>query len=466
VTDTSPALRIQLPVGDVTPYYWRAVAYDRFDLGGWSLTDNVTVDRASDSELLDQTSERPPAQEARRALTFTVEPLEFHGSSIFSPDAPSTVDRATRVTLVGPGEYLGAVDSAGGSGPYRVTALIPTTGDATTGALTENRLRAAGQNYPSLVRALYLGIPDGAVGPDTQAILKTVRDGLSLADPYDLARATERYLRSSAFVYTTDVSGLDCGDRSVSECFAHFRRGYCQYYASLMVMMMRSAGVPARLVQGFLPGDRDPATGEEIVRFSNSHAWVEVYFPGYGWVPFDPTGGGLAQLAPLPSGAPVPMPTATIRPATSSGPRDEADPTRRAGTGAAGQANSRGAGSGPLIAIGILLAIAIALLAFAAYRRGPRGIVTAETAYGDISRLAARFGFAPRPTETVYEYTGSLAEVLPGVRPELDTVAQAKVEVSYGHRELGADRLGSLKAAQRRLRVALLRLLLRRRRPR
>jgi hypothetical protein len=472
VTDTSPALRIQLPAGDTTPYYWRATAYDRFDLSGWSMSDNVTIDRAASSALLDETSERPPTPDGRREIAFMVEPLEFHGSSVFSPDAPSAVDRATRLTLVGPGEYLGAVDMAGGSEPYRVTALIATTGDGTPGALTENRLRAAGQDYPALVRSLYLAVPDGAVGPDTLAVLESVRDAAPLAavrnapinNPYDLARATEQYLRSPAFVYTTDVSTLDCGDRSVSECFAHFRRGYCQYYASLMVMVMRTAGVPARLVQGFLPGDRDQA-GEEIVRFSNSHAWVEVYFPGYGWIPFDPTGGGLAQLAPLPSGAPVPIPVGTPRPVTSSGPRDEADPTRRPGLGA-GPTTSRGAGSGPLIAIGVLLGIAIALLAFAAYRRGPRGIVTAESAYGDISRLAARFGFAPRPTETVYEYTGSLAEALPGVRPELETVAQAKVEVSYGHRELGADRVRSVVAAQRRLRVALLRLIFRRTRRR
>jgi len=223
--------------------------------------------------------------------------------------------------------------------------------------------------------------------------------------------------------------------------------------------------VPARFVQGFLPGDRDQATGEEIIRFSNSHAWVEVYFPGYGWIPFDPTGGGLAQLARLPAGAPVPIPSGTPRPFTTSGVRDEADPTRQPGTGA-GSTSSRGVGSGPLIAVGVLLSIAIVLLAFAAYRRGPRGIVTAESAYGDISRLAARFGFGPRPTETVYEYTGSLAEVLPGARPELETVAQAKVEVSYGRRDLGADRLRSVVAAQRRLRVTLLRLLFRRTRRR
>ncbi len=464
VTDTSAALRITLPAGDAEAYYWRAVAYDQFDLNGWSMTDSVPLDRGAEVAVLEETSEAVPSPDQRRLLTFVVEPLEFHSSSIFIPDAPQTVDRATRLTLVGPGEYFGALDSTGGSGPYTATALIPIPGEKSPTGLTENRLRAAGQDYPATVRRLYLSVPTGAMGPDAQALLKTIRELAPLNDPYDLARTTEQYLRSPAFVYTTDVSGIDCGDRSVVECFARFRQGYCQYYASTMAILLRSAGVPTRLVQGFLPGDRDPRTGEEIVRFSNSHAWVEVYFPRYGWVPFDPTGGGVAQLAPLPSGAPVPMPSATPRSSVLGDGRD-VDPTRQPGTGSSSSGSSSssgGVGPGPYIAITIALALAVGFLAFLAYRRGPRGPVTAERAYRSIVGLAGRFGFAPRPTETVYEYTTSLAQVLPAARPELETVASAKVEVAYGHRELDADRIAILRDAERRLRVALLRLLFRR----
>ena len=88
-----------------------------------------------------------------------------------------------------------------------------------------------------------------------RALLTTI-EGLSPDDdPYDLAQTAVSYLRSpSAFTYSTDVTDLDCGDRSIAECFAHFKRGYCQYYATTMTMLMRMAGVPARYVQGFLPG--------------------------------------------------------------------------------------------------------------------------------------------------------------------------------------------------------------------
>src|SRR4029079_19713184 len=77
-------------------------------------------------------------------------------------------------------------------------------------------------------------------------------------------------------------------------------------------------------------------------------------------------------------------------------------------------------------------------------------------------RLAARFGFGPRPTQTAYEYATALGEILPGIRPELQTVATAKVEVAYGGRILGDDRIQAIRASYAKLRVGLLRLLARR----
>lgn len=462
VTDTTPALRIRVPAGDPTRYYWRAVVYDRFDLTGWSLTENAAVDRPAGSPVLGDTGEEPPRTEGRRPLAFSVEPLAFRGSTVFSPDAPLTVDRPTRLTLVGQGRYFGALEFAAGSGPYQASALVPVAGDQAPGGLTENRLRVAGRDYPAAVQFLYLGVPDGALGPEALALLRTVRELTPLDNPYDLAKTIEQYLRSSVFTYNTDVSGLPCGDRSVVECFAQFRQGYCQYYASTMAILLRAAGVPARLAQGFLPGERD-ADGVEIVRYSNSHAWVEVYFPGYGWVSFDPTGGGVAQLEPLPSGAPVPSPTATPAPSGSAAAADpERDPARLRPLAGPGAGSAGGPGSATYVVVAALLGMVIGFLAFLAWRRGPRGPVSAESVYASVTRLAARFGFARRPTETVYEYADSLAELLPTVRPELVTVARAKVEVSYGHRDLPPDRIGALRVAQQRLRVAMLRLVLRR----
>jgi hypothetical protein len=109
-----------------------------------------------------------------------------------------------------------------------------------------------------------------------------------------------------------------------------------------------------------------------------------------------------------------------------------------------------------------VLLTALAIAAFLAWRRGPRGLLTPELAWTGIGKIAGRFGFGPRPTQTAYEYATALGEVLPGIRPELETVATAKVEVAYGGRVLADDRLQAIRDSYAKLRVALLRLLFRR----
>jgi hypothetical protein len=127
-----------------------------------------------------------------------------------------------------------------------------------------------------------------------------------------------------------------------------------------------------------------------------------------------------------------------------------------------GSTTSRGGDAPLLIAIAVVLLLAVSGLAFVAWQRGPRGDLTADGVWRSIARTAGRFGFGPRPTQTVYEYAGSLGDVLPASKPELQTVARAKVEVAYGRRILGDDGMRALRDAQRRLRVGLLRLALRR----
>ena len=111
----------------------------------------------------------------------------------------------------------------------------------------------------------------------------------------------------------------------------------------------------------------------------------------------------------------------------------------------------------------LLLGLIVAVAVWRTDRRRPRTPLEPETAYRGVVRLARRLGFAPSPSQTAYEYARALGEVLPRARVDLHTVARAKVEVAYGRQQLGADRLRALRAAQRRLRVALLGLLVRRR---
>jgi transglutaminase-like putative cysteine protease len=458
-SDGSLAMTVQVQPGEREPFYWRAVTHDVFDLNGWTWSSTQPkVDVPAGTDVLAGTADEAPTA-GRREVSVVIEPA-YATRYAMIPDSPLTVDRDTELVTIEDGYFAGL--EIDGTDPYIVTALVPVRGNE-TGELNENALRSAGSTYPESIRAHFLAVPPGAIGPEGAKLLDLVRR--AAPDPtnaYDMAKTFVTLLHTSPFVYDDDVRDLACSGMSAVECFATFKRGYCMYYASTMAILMRQAGFPTRIAQGFLPGDRNLLTGEETVRNNRAHAWVEVYFPGYGWVDFDPTGNGLAQLAPLPSGPPQ----SSTKPSASLGstaPGDQEGPNNPPRTPAVpGTPTGRTDNTPVFIVIAMLLLVAVGGLAFIAWRRGPRGPVTAEGAFSSVSRLASRFGFAPRPTQTAYEYATALGDVLPEVKPELHTVARSKVEVAYGRRTLDSDAAAALREAYRRLRVALLRLLFRR----
>ena len=467
----SLAMTIHRAPGDDRKYFWRAAAYDRFNGFGWEWTESTRTSLQPGDDLLAGTLDEPPV-EGTQEVTFTVTPVDSIGSYIVSPLAPVSVDRNADVLGLGDEGLFEAVE-VNGHEPYVVKARVPILGDA-QGGLTQNLLRVAGTDYPKEIKARYLVRTPGAVGPEGTKILNAVLAKVGANpnrydNPYDVALTMVEEFQSSRFVYDPDVVeefSAQCGDRSVTECFALVKRGYCQHYASLMTVLLREHGIPARFVQGFLPGDLDPLTGLEQIQGASSHAWVEVYFPGHGWVSFDPTGGpSVGAAEAIPTGKPVASAPPTPSPSFSSGgPSDQEGPIRRSpGSGGGGVTSTGGPGAGGFIIISLILLAVVSLLAFLAWQRGPRGPTTPEGAYAGVARLAARFGFGPRPTQTAYEYATALGEILPNIRPELQTVATAKVEVAYGRRTLGDDRIRVLRESYRRLRVALLRLLFRRR---
>jgi hypothetical protein len=304
------------------------------------------------------------------------------------------------------------------------------------------------------------------MGPAATDLLAAIRAEVTFPayaardNAYDLARTMQAYLRDERnFRYQANVQAernAQCDRISTVECFARIRVGYCDYYASTMTVLLRSAGVPARVAYGFLPGERGP-DGLEVVGAGTAHYWVEVYFPGVGWIEFDPTGGGV--------GVPTAIPSGSVGPST---PRPTAAPAQSAAVPSFGPAvppvisPPAGEGIGPFIAIAAILAIGIAALAFAAYRRNPGKPMDPNQAWGSVSRLASRFGLGPRPSQTVYEYAGSLGDAVPAARMELTTIARAKVEVAYGKRDLESEGMRRIAEAYRRLRFAILGVVLRR----
>jgi transglutaminase-like putative cysteine protease len=464
-TDSDVAVTIKVPPGSPATY-WRAAAYDVYDGSGWVRSGDTRVDRRAGQQILEGTLDAPTAA-GHVAVTVEVTPVGYGGTNVFSPGDVGLVDQATTLRLIGHdnhNSFYSTVEVPSSHTTYEVTGYVPTLGVADPKDLTKNKLRAAGTDYPADVVATYVtgGVPTGAIGPDARKLLEQLRARVPDGNPYDLAQATVDTLQSGVYHYDTDVHDLDCSKIGIVECFARYKRGYCQYYATTMAILLRAEGIPTRLVQGFLPTDR--RNNVETLLDSNSHAWVQVYFPKFGWVDFDPTGGNVSRLPVIPNGPPVSIPPKTPKPSGT----DEVNPSRPIGqpsgstvpigsTGGPG-----GAGSGPFILIALVLGLSVLALGFVTYRRGPRS-ASPDQAWRGVTRLAGRLGFAPRPTQTVYEYAGVLGDLIPVARPHLDTVAAARVEVVYGRRELGDDRLRALRESVGRLRIALLRLAFRRR---
>ena len=170
--------------------------------------------------------------------------------------------------------------------PFHNFSTLRYEGYSLLPAMNAAGLRAASAEYPEEIRATYLQLPRLDPRIPELAKLITARS----QTPFDRTITVENYLRSQ-FTYTLNLTGKPGNDP-----LAHFlfetRAGHCEYFASAMAIMLRTLGIPTREVNGFLPGEYNDLGGDYIVRASDAHSWVEVYFPGTGWMTFDPTPPG------------------------------------------------------------------------------------------------------------------------------------------------------------------------------
>ena len=151
-------------------------------------------------------------------------------------------------------------------------------------------LRNAAYDYPSEVLLNYLQLPR----TDDRVIALAKQITASFDNNYDKAAAIERYLRTN-FGYTLQLPRSVPHDPVANFLFDR-KQGHCEYFASAMAIMLRTLGIPSRVVNGFRTGEFNDLTSQYLVRASNAHSWVEAYFPGYGWISFDPTPAAPAQM--------------------------------------------------------------------------------------------------------------------------------------------------------------------------
>ena len=261
-------------------YYWRSITYDRYTGRGWytGRTDIINY-RAGEPAIL-------AIPGTHRLLQQEIQVVDNPDRLLYAAGELVTVDRDFTVAWRTPGDAFGAtVDAAG----YRAESLLPVAGEA--------QLRAAGRDYPPWVRQRYLFLPDTV----PRRVLSLARDLTATAPtPYDRAKAIENHLRT--FPYTLDLPDPPIERDIVDYFLFNLKQGYCDYYATSMVVLARAAGLPARIAIGYLSGTFNQPDAHYVVTQADAHSWVEIYFPGYGWINFEPTGGrpALDRLADAP----------------------------------------------------------------------------------------------------------------------------------------------------------------------
>jgi hypothetical protein len=131
----------------------------------------------------------------------------------------------------------------------------------------------------------YLQLPQDRISDRLKQEAMKITEKYS--NPYDKVKAVESYMRQ--FPYTLDVSYTPRGQEFVDYFIFEQKQGYCVYYATAMTVMLRSIGIPARYVTGFVMPDEPVESDRYEVTNSQAHSWVEVYFADFGWLPFEPT---------------------------------------------------------------------------------------------------------------------------------------------------------------------------------
>jgi hypothetical protein len=264
-------------------HYWRAVTYDQFDGRGWR-------NSASEEEHFDAGEPWVDLSTTQRRAVRQVLTLERGGDrAIYAagePLAPNRpYDARIRTGSQDPGEDLVALLAEGRQ--YTVLSLVPAADEVT--------LRSAGADYPPGLER-YLALP-----PLTGRVAELAQElAAEASTPYDQALSIQDYLRG--YRYDLQVEPAPPGQDVVDYFLFDGQAGYCDYYASAMIVLARSAGIPSRLAVGYATGDFDSDSRSFWVYEDDAHSWSELYFPGVGWVPFEPTAARQVFERPLPTG--------------------------------------------------------------------------------------------------------------------------------------------------------------------
>ena len=285
-------MHIQIDGDPVGRYdlHWRGVALSDFDGHTWSKPrEQFALQRSFDNSFA-----VPRAQNSVLELSLTrtlAREQVIHYSVLMEPIDTNVFFLAPWVEHVSGGYRQLAADSGGAVYNLDAThAISRYEADSDIATATAPELRTAGRNYPSEIRATYLRLLPGAVDPRVPRLAAQIT--ASADNDFDRAASLESYLRAR-YGYTLQLPRAPVKD-PIADFLFERKQGHCEYFASSMAVMLRTLGIPSRVVNGFRSDEFNDLTGNYVIRARDAHAWVEAYFPGYGWHTFDPTPGGNA----------------------------------------------------------------------------------------------------------------------------------------------------------------------------
>jgi transglutaminase-like putative cysteine protease len=425
-------------------YYWRGVTYDVYNGRGWENSADEGL-----SLLANQAVSNEGEWSSRERMEQTYELLTPYELALYAANEPFIFDQPALSRWRGPEELIG-LESTSTEITYTVVSYVP--------SVTTDKLHAAGEAYPKGITDRYLQLPDTLPSRVRDLAQEAVKDAES---PYEQALYLEDYLRN--YEYTLDVPSPPSGRDVVDYFLFDLQQGYCDYYASAMVVMARSVGLPARLAVGYARGTYDFMLRKFVVIEKDAHSWVEVYFPSYGWIEFEPTADRSVFYRP---GEPAPRSSmgSSQRLPPRLPPEEEGD------TGASWDWRS--------IAVGGGVTLWLAFVALSGWRYWRRARMTPLDYVGrfweGMIRYGSRLDVLLRPHQTPVEYAQTfngqlrqraldtshweerMGREIVQARNEVNSLAEAYIRARYSPHELTEEDKYRLTRTWKQLRRRLL----------
>lgn len=420
----------------------RAAVYDVYTPTGWTVGPRQNGDLGAGGLVGGDSPDKSPYKDRKNVPVNVMVESPITALLTIGEPVSANVDVRASVINGGTGDDIGALRPK--------SSLKPGSTYTVTGSISQasvESLQKAGTAYPAWVKERYLQLPAEFPARD-RALAAEIAKGKS--NPYDQATAIQDYLRQLPETY--DIPATPPGQDAVDYFLFTLKRGYSDYHASAMVVLLRSLGIPARLATGFSVGEFDLNAHKYVIREQDAISWPEVYFPNYGWEEFSPYGAAPLVSRPSVGGSSSSAPTDTSPDIVKDPGALDFGAAIESGSGSLAAPVHSNAGRQALIDAGFALLALLALAGLSglglriAWERGMGGLDYPAQLWEKTIRLASWAKLAPKPEQTPSEYSNQLRRAVPG-SDAIQTLSDGYLRARYGRKTVEPEEQARLAAA-------------------